>query len=68
MGSFDVKSLFTKDSLDITIEIEMILDKKLQQKKLTIPITKQDMKELLELCTKYVYFMFNIQQQNLVFK
>ena len=68
MGSFDVKSLFAKDSLDITIEIEMILDKKLQQKKLTIPITKQDMKELLELCTKYVYFMFNIQQQNLVFK
>ena len=68
MGSFDVKSLFAKDSLDITIEIEMILDKNLQQKKLTIPITKQDMKELLELCTKYVYFMFNIQQQNLVFK
>ena len=46
----------------------MILGKIWQQKNITMPFTKRDMKKLLELCTKYAYFMFNIQQQNLFAK
>ena len=48
--SFDVKSLFTYVSLGETIEI--ILNKIYNKSEISNDITKNEMKELLNLCTK----------------
>ena len=57
MVSFDVVSLFTNVPLDKTIDI--ILRKIYKEKKIKTKIPKEDMRELLYLCTKGVPFMFN---------
>ena len=57
MISFDRKSLFTNVPLHQTIEI--ILSKVYQEKKIKTSIPKIILRELLYLCTKEVYFMFN---------
>ena len=62
--SFDVKSLFTNVPLDETIEtISIIIYEKIE---ISTDITKSEMKELLNLCTKSVPFTFdgNIYLQN----
>ena len=62
--SFDVKSLFTNVPLDETIEI--ILNRIYDKNEISTDITKSEMKELLNLCTKSVHFTFdgNIYVQN----
>ena len=64
MVSFDVKSLFTNVPLEKTIDIT--LEKIYDRKEINRQITRPEMKELLTLCTKNVYFMFDNQvyQQN----
>ena len=57
MVSFDVASLFTNVPLEETIEI--ILKRICINKGLITDIPKQEMKELLILCTKNVHFTFN---------
>ena len=57
MVSFDVKSLFTDVPLDRTINI--ILKRIYDDNELTISISRNEMKELLLLCTKKVHFTFN---------
>ena len=57
MVSFDVVSLFTNVPLDKTIDI--ILRKIYTEKKIKTKIPKDDMRELLYLCTKGVPFTFN---------
>ena len=58
MVSFDVTSLFADISLDKTIEI--ILKRVCEMKEIATTISKgSEMKELLYLCTKNVYFSFN---------
>ena len=55
--SFDVKSLFTNFPLDPTIRL---LLKRIDEKhEVSTNTTKQEMKELLILCTKNVYFTLN---------
>ena len=58
MMSFDVASLFTNVPLEETIEI---IFKKIYiiNKEITTDIPKQEMKELLNFCTKNVHFKFN---------
>ena len=56
MVSFAVKSLFTNVSLDPTINI---LLKQMYHNELRISITRNEMKELLLVCTKHVHFTFN---------
>ena len=62
--SFDVKSLFTNVPLDQTIEI--ILNRVYKKNEISTDMTKSEMKELLNLCTKSVHFTFdgNIYVQN----
>ena len=62
--SFDVKSLFTNVPLDQTIEI--ILNRVYKKNEILTDMTKSEMKELLNLCTKSVHFTFddNIYVQN----
>ena len=57
MVSFEVASLFTNVPLEETIEI--IFKRIYVNKDITTDIPKQEMKELLILCTKNVHFTFN---------
>ena len=57
MVSFDVASLFTNVQLEETTEI--ILKRTYVNRKISTDISKQEMKELLILCTKNVHFIFN---------
>ena len=57
MVSFDVASLFTNVQLEETTEI--ILKRTYVNRKISTDISKQEMKELLILCTKNVHFTFN---------
>ena len=52
--SFDVKSLFTNFPLDKTSEI--ILNRIYEKNEISTEITKSEMEELLNLCTKGVHF------------
>ena len=56
MVSFDVKSLFTNVPLDRTIDI--ILKRKCEKNEIVTLITKNEMEEMLILCTKIVHFTF----------
>ena len=55
--SFDVKSLFTNVPLDLTIQL--VLKRIYEKHKVSKNITKQEIKEMLILCTKNVHFTFN---------
>ena len=55
--SFDVVSLFTKVPLDFTIRI--ILDKVYKDKIIKTKLKRNQMKKLLEMCTKEAHFSFN---------
>ena len=57
MVSFGVASLFTNVPLDETIQI--ILWRVYINKEINIKIPEKEMKDLLHLCTKNVYFIFN---------
>ena len=57
MVSFDVKSLFTNVSVDRNIQL--VLKRIYEKHKVSRNITKQEMTEMLILCTKNVYFTFN---------
>ena len=57
MVSFDVKSLFTKVPLDRTIQL--VLKRIYEKHEVSTNITKQEMKEILILCTKNVHFALN---------
>ena len=57
MISFDVTALFTNVPLDKTIEI--LLERIYDKNELKTNIPREDLKELLELCTKQVHFSFN---------
>ena len=57
MASFDVKSLFT--SVPLTETIDIILDRVYNCKEISTVLTKNEMKKLLTLCTKSVYFTLN---------
>ena len=57
MISFDVVSLFTNVPLNKTIDI--ILRKVYEEKLIKTKIQREDMKELLLLCTQGVPFTFN---------
>ena len=59
MVSFDVNSLFTNVPLEKTIKIT--LEKIYDRKEIINEITNHEMKELLTLCTKNVYFTFDNQ-------
>ena len=54
MVSFDVKSLFTNVPLNRTIDI--ILKRISEKNEIVKSITKNEMKEMLILCTKNVHF------------
>ena len=56
MLSFDVKSLFTNVPLNRTIDI--ILKRMYEKNEIVASITKNEMKEMLILCTKNVHFTF----------
>ena len=56
MVSFDVTSLFTNVPLDKTIKI--ILQQVYIDKVINANIPKNEMKELLHLCSKNVHFIF----------
>ena len=62
--SLYVKSLFTNVPLDETIEI--ILNRIYEKNEISTDITKSEIKELLNICTKSVHFTFegNIYVQN----
>ena len=55
--SFDVVSLFTSVPLDYTIEL--ILNKIYVDKRIETKLMREEMKELLETCTKEMHFSFN---------
>ena len=57
MVSFDVKSLFTSVPLEKTIDIA--LERIYLRKEIATILTKNEMKNLLILCTKNVHFTFN---------
>ena len=57
MVSLDVVSLFTKVPLDYTIKI--ILDKIYKEMKVKTKLSREELKTLLELCTKEMHFSFN---------
>ena len=57
MVSFDVVSLFTSVPLDFTIDI--ILDKIYNQNLISTKLTRDEMKLLLEICTKEMHFSFD---------
>ena len=50
-------SLFTKVPLDYTLNI--ILDKIYKEKKIKTKLSKEELKELIELCTKEMHFSYN---------
>ena len=56
MISFDVKSLFTNVPLEESVDI--ILNKIYDEKKIETNIPRIIMKDLLNLCTKHVYFTY----------
>ena len=55
--SFDVVSLFTNVPIDATIDI--IIRRIYEFKEIDTRITKNEMRELILLCTKNVHFTFN---------
>lgn len=55
--SFDVVSLFTSVPLDYTIGL--ILDKIYIEKRIDTKLKREEMKKLLETCTKEMHFSFN---------
>ena len=55
--SFDVISLFTNVPLDAMIDI--VLKCNYDNREINATISKTEMKELIELCTKEVHFNFN---------
>ena len=55
--SFDVVSLFTKVPLDYTIEL--ILNKIYRDKMVKTKLKREEMKKLLQICTKEMHFSFN---------
>ena len=57
MVSVDVKSLFPNVSLDRTIQL--VLRIVYEKHEVSTNINKQEMKEILILCTKDVHFTFN---------
>ena len=57
MISFDVASLFTSVPLDFTIEL--ILKKVYNEKLITTRLKREELKTLLELCTKEMHFSFD---------
>ena len=57
MVSLDVVSLFTSVPLDYTINI--ILDKVYREKKVKTQLSRDELRTLLELCTKKMHFSFN---------
>ena len=57
MISFDVVSLFTSVPLDFTINL--ILKKVYDEKLITTKLKREELKALLELCTKEMHFSFN---------
>ena len=57
MVSFDVASLFSNVPLDFTIRV--ILKKVYEDKVINTKLKKEQLKELLELCTKRLHFSFN---------
>ena len=59
MVSFDVVSLFTNDPLEETTNI--IIKRIYDKNEINTSIPKQEMKELLYLCTKNAYFTLNIK-------
>ena len=63
MVCFDVKSLFTNVPLDRTNQL--VLKGIYEKHEVSTNITKQEMKEMLILCTKNVHFTFNPLSANL---
>lgn len=57
MVSFDVSSLFSNVPLDFTIDL--ILKKVYDDNIINIKLKRDQLKELLELCTKQLHFSFN---------
>ena len=57
MVSFDVSSLFTNVPLDHTINL--ILDQVYKKKRIKTKLKRDEMKQLLELCTKEMHFSFD---------
>ena len=57
MVSLDVVSLFTSVPLDFTINL--ILDKIYEEKRVSTKLSRNELKSLLELCTKRMHFSFN---------
>ena len=57
MVSFDVSSLFTNVPLDYTIKL--ILDQVYKKKKVKTKLKRDELKQLLELCTKEMHFTFD---------
>ena len=57
MVSFDVKSLFTNVPLEYTIDL--VLKRIYDNGEFSTDIARSEMKEMLKLCTKNVYFTFN---------
>ena len=57
MVSFDVVSLFTNVPLDFTINL--ILDKVYREKAIRTKLEREELKKLLEICTKEMHFSFN---------
>ena len=57
MGLFDVSSLFSNLPLDLTIDIN--LRKMYNEKIINTKLKRDQLKKLLELCTKDLHFSFN---------
>ena len=57
MVSFDVTNLFTNVPLDFTIDL--ILKKVYDKKLIKTKLKREELKELLEICTKEMHFTFN---------
>ena len=57
MVSFDVSSLFTNVPLEFTIDL--ILEKVYKKKLVKTRLKREEMKELLEMCTKEMHFSFD---------
>ena len=57
MVSFDVSNLFTNVPLDFTINL--ILEKVYKKKMIKTKLKKNELKELLEMCTKELHFTFD---------
>ena len=57
MVSFDVSNLFTNVPLDLTINL--ILKKVYEKKLIKTKLKKEELKELLEMCTKEMHFTFD---------